>query len=111
MRDIARFTGIDAGAGMDALQQLWHWLNLLLPPLAWAALHVALCKLIWRRELAAVGWLRLTAWCTLAAEAAHFGGLLWIGRDGSMWTYGAMLLALALTTWLVGFTPWRRGTG
>jgi hypothetical protein len=28
-----------------------------------------------------------------------------------MWTYGAMLLALVLTTWLVGFAPWRRRAG
>jgi hypothetical protein len=96
---------------MDALQQLWHLLNLLVPPMVWAALHVALCKLIWRRELAAVGWVRLTAWCALAAEAAQLAGLLWTGRDGSMWTYGAVLLALAATTWLVGFMPWRRGAG
>ena len=94
---------------MDALQQLWHLLNLLMLPVAWAALHVALCKLIWRRELAGVGWLRLTAWCALAAEAAHLAGLWWTGRDGSTWTYGAMLVALAATTWLVGFMPWRRG--
>ena len=95
---------------MDALQQLWHLLNLLLPPLVWAGLHAALCRLLWRRELAA-GWLQLTAGCALAAEAANIGGLWWTGRDGSMWTYGAMLLALALTTWLVGFKPWRRSAG
>ena len=35
---------------MDALQQLWHLLNLLMPPLAWAALHAAFCILIWRRD-------------------------------------------------------------
>jgi hypothetical protein len=94
---------------MDALQQLWHLLNLLVPPVAWAALHAALCKLIWRRQLAAVGWLRLTAWCALAAEVAQLAGLWWTGRDGSTWTYGAMLVGLAATTWLVGFMPWRRG--
>ena len=94
---------------MDALQQLWHLLNLLLPPLAWAGLHAALCRLVWRRELAAVGWWRLAAWCGAAALATHLAGLWWTGRDGSMWTYGAVLAALALTTWLVGFKPWRRG--
>ena len=93
---------------MDSLQQLWHLLNLLLPPLAWAALHTALCKLIWRRELAAVSWMRLAAWCALAAESVHLAGLWWTGRDGAMGTYGAVLLALAATTWVVGFKPWRR---
>jgi hypothetical protein len=95
---------------MDAWQQLWHLLNLLLPPLVWAGLHAALCKLLWRRQLA-VGWLRLTAWCALAAGVANFVSLWWVGREGSMWTYGAMLVALALTTWLVGFRPWRRQAG
>jgi hypothetical protein len=94
---------------MDVLQQSWHLLNLLLPPLAWAMLHVGLCKLVWRRELAGVSWVRLMAWCGLAAEVVHLVGLWWTGRDGSMWTYGAVLLALAATTWLVGFVPWRRG--
>ena len=93
---------------MDALQQLWHLLNLLLPPWGLAALHCALCKLLWRRDLAQLSWLRLTVWCGLAAEAAHLGGLVWTGRDGAMLTYGAIVLALALSTWIVGFTPWRR---
>jgi hypothetical protein len=93
---------------MDALQQLWHLLNLLLPPLGLAALHAAVCKLLWHRELAALGWFRLTAWCALAAVAANLGGLVWTGHDGAMLTYGAIVVALAITSWLVGFTPWRR---
>lgn len=94
---------------MDALQQLWHLLNLLLPPLGLAALYAAACKLLWRRRLAHIGWWRLAAWCALAAEAAQLGGLAWTGRDGAMGTYGAVVVALALTSWLVAFTPWRRG--
>jgi hypothetical protein len=93
---------------MDPLQQFWHVLNLLLPPVAWAALHSALCKLLWRRELAALSWLRLTAWCSLAAETSYLAVSWWTGHDGSMWAYGATLLALALITWLVGFAPGRR---
>lgn len=96
---------------MDALQQLWHLLNLLLPPVGLAALYAAACKVLWRRRLARIGWWRLTAWCALAAEAAHLGGFAWTGRDGAMWTYGAVVVALALTTWLVAFTPWRRDAG
>lgn len=96
---------------MDPLQQLWHLLNLVLPPWALAALHAALCKLLWRRELATLSWLRLTFWCGLAAEAAHLGGIFLTGHDGAMWTYGAMLLALAVATWGVAFAPWRRRAG
>jgi hypothetical protein len=93
---------------MDALQQLWHLLNWLLPPVALAALNAGVCKLFWRRELAGLGWLRLTAWGALAAEAANLLGLAFTGRDGAMLTYGAIVLALAIATWLVGFAPWRR---
>ncbi|MBE7420597.1 MAG: hypothetical protein HS128_23115 [Ideonella sp.] len=96
---------------MDALQQLWHLSNLLWPPLAWAALHAAACKLLWRRALTALSWLRLAAWCSLAAEAVSLAGLAWTGHDGAMATYGAMALALAATTWLVAFAPWSARTG
>lgn len=96
---------------MDALQQLWHLSNLLLPPLAWAALHAAACKLLWRRALAGLGWLRLAAWCALGAEAANLAGLAWTGHDGAMLTYGAIALTLAVITWLLGFAPRRARAG
>lgn len=98
----------DRHATMDVLQQLWHLLNALLPPVALAGLNAAACKLVWRRGLAAISWLRLTAWGALAAEVVNLGGLALTGHDGSMLTYGSIALALALTTWLVGFAPWRR---
>ena len=93
---------------MDALQQLWHGVNLLLMPCALAAIHAAICKLLWRRQLSDVGWWRLAAWCALAALSADAAGLALTGRDGAMLTYGAIIVALMLTTWLIGFAPWRR---
>jgi len=96
---------------MDALQQVWHGVNLLLLPCGLAAIHASICKLVWRRELAAVGWWRLAAWCALAALATDVAGLALTGHDGSMLTYGAMVISLAATTWLVGFAPWRRRPG
>jgi hypothetical protein len=104
------FKALD-GTAMDALQQLWHLLNLLLPPLAVAGLHAAACKLLWRRELGRVGMLRLWGWCALAAEAINLAGLVWTGHDGAMLTYGAIVAVLSLTSWLVAFTPWRRSPG
>jgi hypothetical protein len=104
-------TDIGSGRVMDALQQVWHGVNLLLLPCAWAAIHAAICKLLWRRELAGVTWWRLAGWCALAALAADAAGWTLIGYDGAMVTYGAMALALAATTWLVGFAPWRRRLG
>jgi hypothetical protein len=93
---------------MDWLQQLWHGANLLLLPVGLAAIHAAACKLLWRRALAGLPWWRLTAWCALAALAAQAVGLFWTGHDGAMPTYGGIIVALALTTWLVAFAPWRR---
>jgi hypothetical protein len=95
---------------MDALQQIWHGVNVLLLPFGVAAIHSALCKLFWRHALADVSWWRLSAWCGATALAAHLAGWAWTGRDGAMLTYGAMTLTLALTTWAVGFAPWRRRT-
>jgi hypothetical protein len=96
---------------MDALQQVWHWVNWLLAPCGLAVIHASICKLLWRRALVAVAWGRLAAWCVLAALAADFAGLLWTGHDGAMLTYGAIVVALAVTTWLVAFVPTRRPTG
>lgn len=96
---------------MDAVQQLWHGANLLLLPCGLAVIHASLCKLLWRRELAAVGWWRLAAWCALAALLADGAGLAWTGHDGAMLTYGAIAVALVAATWLVGFAPWRRRPG
>ena len=93
---------------MDALQQVWHSVNLLLLPCALAAIHASICKLLWRREFAPVGWWRLTLWCALAALATELTGLVWTGRDGAMLTYGAMVVVLAATTWLLAFAPRRR---
>jgi hypothetical protein len=107
-RGFAQFQDIRVGAAMDALQQVWHWVNLLLSPAALAFIHVAICKLLWRRELAAVGMGQLTAWCTLAALVAGLAGFAWTGHDGAMQTYGAIVAALAVTTWLVAFRSARR---
>ena len=96
---------------MDGLQQVWHWVNLLLAPCALAAIHAAICKLLWRRVLLDVTWWRLATWCALAAVAVDLAGFVWTGHDGAMVTYGAIVVALAITTWLIAFAPWRRHAG
>jgi len=93
---------------MDALQQVWHWVNWLLAPCGLAVIHASICKLLWRRTVA---WGRLVAWCALSALAADFTGLLLTGHDGAMITYGAIVVALVVTTWLVAFAPSRQATG
>ena len=93
---------------MEPLQQVWHWVNLLLLPCGLAAIHATACKLLWRRDLARVGWWSLLLWCALVALLVNLAGLAWTGRDGAMLTYGAMVVALAVTTWLLALAPSRR---
>jgi hypothetical protein len=85
----------------------WHVGNLFVPALALGALAAALARLLWRRELAGVRWLHLAGpACAACATTTVLGLLLW-GQDGRMATYGAMVLACALTLWWQGFGPGR----
>jgi hypothetical protein len=90
------------------LQVVWHVSNLFVPALALGALAAGLSKLLWRRELASVRWLRLAGPASAACAAVVLAGLLLFGRDGKMATYGAMVLACAVTLWWQGFGPGRR---
>lgn len=92
---------------MGPLDALWHVTNLFLPALALGVLAAALAKLLWRRELAAVPWKRLAGPTCAASVAVVLAGLVLLGRDGKMATYGAMVLASALTLWWQGFGPGR----
>ena len=88
---------------MGPIDALWHLGNLFVPALALAALAAGLAKLLWRRELGAVGWRPLAAAAAVANAAVVLAGLLAFGRDGRMATYGAMVAACALTLWWRGF--------
>lgn len=93
---------------MDALDAFWHLANLFVPAVALAALTTALAKLLWRRDLAGVPWLRLALVAAAAGALVTVGGLVLSGRDGRMATYGALVLANALALWWFGFGPGRR---
>jgi hypothetical protein len=93
---------------MDALDALWHLANLFVPALGLGTLAAALAKLLWRRELAAVRWLRLAAPACAVCALVTLAGLVFFGRDGKMAMYGAMVLACAVTLWWRGFGPGRR---
>ena len=88
---------------MAPLDAFWHLANLFVPALALGALTAALAKLLWRRELAAVRWRRLAGTAGAAGAAVTLAGLVLLGRDGKMATYGAMVAACALTLWWQGF--------
>ncbi len=85
------------------LDALWHLLNFVAPAVFVGATGAALAKLLWRRELAGAGWLRLAAWGSVAGTLALVAGLVGFGRDGRMATYGAMVGAVALALWWAGF--------
>ena len=88
---------------MGPLDALWHLLNFVAPALGVAVFASALAKLSWRRDLAAVPWLRLAGWAAGAGVLALVAGLVLFGRDGKMATYGALVAASALALWWVGF--------
>ena len=88
---------------MSPLDALWHLLNFVFPALGVAMLASAAAKLLWRNELAGVGWCRLMLWTAAAGAAALLGGLVVFGRDGRMGSYAALVLASAATLWWVGF--------
>jgi hypothetical protein len=90
------------------LQVLWHVGNLFVPALGLGVVAASLSKLLWRRELQAVRWQRLAGPASAASAAVVLAGLVIFGRDGRMATYGAMVLACAITLWWQGFGPGRR---
>ena len=93
---------------MEPLDALVHLLNLFVPALGLGALAAAAAKLAWRRELAPVPWRRLAAPACGVCTAMVVAGLVLFGRDGTMATYGVLVLACAFTLWWQGFGPGRR---
>ena len=93
---------------MGPVDAILHLLNLFAAAAGMGALSAAAVKLLWRRELAGVPWLRLMAWSSGAAAAITVAGLVIGGRDGRMATYAAMVLASAAALWWVAFGPGRR---
>jgi hypothetical protein len=88
---------------MGPLDALWHLANFFAPAFGVALVTTVLVKLLWRRDLAAVGWGRLLAWGCGAGALALVGGLVAFGRDGRMATYGALVAATALALWWAAF--------
>ncbi len=82
---------------------LWHIANFFAPALIAGYLAAGAAKLLWRRELAPIGWLRLGAWASTAMAAMAVLGLVVFEHDGKMITYAAMVAACALALWWAGF--------
>lgn len=108
MTDTVRFTFAENCHTMGPLDALGHLFNLFVPALGLGALTAAAAKLIWRRELAALSWLRLAVPACVASALVVLAGLALFARDGKMATYGGMVVACAFTLWWRGFGPGRR---
>jgi hypothetical protein len=88
---------------MSVLDGLWHFLNFFSPAWGLGCIGATLTKLLWRHDLAQVLWLRLATSGAFASSVALLAGLIGSGRDGTMLTYGAMVLACALALWWAGW--------
>ena len=88
---------------MSPIDVLWHLSGLVAPALLTAVLASLAAKWLWRRELAALPWLRLAVPTALVCALISLGGLLLLGQDGRMATYGTMVLGCALNLWWRGF--------
>jgi hypothetical protein len=88
---------------MDPVDAVRHLIHLFLPALGTATLAAGAAKLLWRRELASVAWTGLAAAGAAGGMAATLAGLLLLGRDGRMLTYGAVVVATAVMLWWRGF--------
>jgi hypothetical protein len=92
---------------LGPLDALWHLLNFFAPAVGVGVIASALAKLLWRRDLKAVAWRRLSAWAIGAGALASVAGLVVFTRDGKMTTYAAMVVACALGLWWAGFASKR----
>jgi len=93
---------------MGPLDVLWHLLNFVAPAVGVGLLAAAAAKGIWRRELVHARWLRLAAFAGGGGFVALVTGLVVFGRDGTMATYGLLVLLSAVALWWAAFGPGRR---
>ena len=88
---------------MQPADAFWHIANFFAPAVVIGLLAAATTKIVWRHELAAIGWLRLAAWASGSMATVSMLGLVIFEHDGKMITYAAMLVACALALRWAGF--------
>ena len=101
-------TDVKGQQRVGPLDALWHLLNFFAPAFGVGLLTPLIAKLLWRRGLKGVGWSRLAIWATACSALVLMLGLIYFGADGRIATYGAMVLACALSLWWFGFGIGRR---
>ena len=93
---------------MGPIDALWHLLNFFAPAFGVGVLTALMAKLLWRRSLKSASLKLLSVWAVTGSALALLAGLILLGSDGKMLTYGAMVVACALSVWWAGFGPRRR---
>jgi hypothetical protein len=92
---------------MSLLDILNHLLNFAAPALTLAvALPLAARVLLKKRGPGAVWWVQVVV-NFIVGVAALTGSLWWLGRDGKMLAYAALVLAVATSQWLMS-GGWRQ---
>jgi hypothetical protein len=84
-------------------QAFWHFANFFAPAAVTGYLASGIAKLVWRRELAASGWLRMGTFASAAMAVVSTLGLVMFDHDGKMATYAGMVGACAAALWWTGF--------
>ncbi|MBS0608934.1 MAG: hypothetical protein JSS19_06240 [Proteobacteria bacterium] len=83
-----------------------HLLNFAAPAFALALLLVLGSHAFMRKMAKPQGWLAPIAINFVVGCAVLMAGLWWLGRDGKMLTYGALVLACASSQWFL-LRAWR----
>ena len=91
---------------MNPLAALNHLLNFAAPALALAVLLVLASHAFMQKTAKPHGWIAPIAINFMVSCAVLVAGLAWLGRDGRMLTYAALVLACASSQWLV-LRAWR----
>ncbi len=86
---------------MSALNQLLHLVNFVLPALCLAVLLPASDRFILRNRAARPMDVGHIATIFIVGLATLLAGLWWLGRDGKMVTYAAMVVLCASCQWLL----------
>ncbi len=91
---------------MGPLDALWHLLNFFAPAFGVGVITALLARLVWRRELRTVTFVRLAAWAVGGCAIGLLAALVAFERDGKMLGYGLMLAGGTFALWWSGL----RGT-
>lgn len=86
---------------MDPLAALNHLLNFAAPAAALALLLVPGSRFVVRNSASALSWWAQLTIVFVVGCAVLLAGLWWLGRDGKVLTYAALVLATATCQWLL----------